>query len=124
MLTSDLAVSYRRGDKIFPFLIRTDDASLRGDAEGLIEIFEEFIGTTRDFYPRIERPLAIVHAGTATSRRLRGPELLHQHPAVVPIPGTRRAERIDENLAAAAIADRLTGDELAAIVTPAAHPPR
>jgi predicted nuclease of restriction endonuclease-like RecB superfamily len=47
MLTSDLAVSYRRGDKIFPFLIRTDDASLRRDAEGLIEIFEEFIGTTR-----------------------------------------------------------------------------
>lgn len=47
MLTSDLAVSFRRGDKIFPFLIKTDNAGFLRDAIGLIEIFEEFIGTTR-----------------------------------------------------------------------------
>ena len=50
--------------------------------------------------------------------------LLHQHPAVVPIPGTRRADRITENLAAAAIANTLTGDDLAAVLMPAVHPPQ
>lgn len=47
MLTSDLAVSFRRGDKIFPFLIKTDNAGIRRDAAGLIEIFEAFAGETR-----------------------------------------------------------------------------
>lgn len=36
--------------------------------------------------------------------------LLHQHEQVVPIPGTRRIERLDENAAAAVV--HLTGDEL------------
>ncbi|HEY0457546.1 MAG TPA: DUF790 family protein [Pyrinomonadaceae bacterium] len=64
MLTSDLAVSFRRGDKIFPFLISTDNAGFLRDAAGLIEIFEasmeitrgalegeleEFIGTGTDY---------------------------------------------------------------------------
>jgi uncharacterized protein len=47
MLTSDLAVSFRRGDKIFPFLIQTDNLGYLRDAAGLIEIFENFIGETR-----------------------------------------------------------------------------
>jgi len=47
MLTSDLAVSFRRGDKIYPFLIKTDNAGYLRDAEGLIEIFDEFSGETR-----------------------------------------------------------------------------
>jgi uncharacterized protein len=47
MLTSDLAVSFRRGDKIFPFLIKTDNAGYLRDAAGLIEIFEAFAGSTR-----------------------------------------------------------------------------
>jgi len=47
MLTSDLAVSFRRGDKIFPFLIRTDNAGHLRDAANLIEIFAAFIGETR-----------------------------------------------------------------------------
>lgn len=38
----------------------------------------KFIGSTRDFFPRITRPVALVHAGTVTSRRLRGPELYRQ----------------------------------------------
>ena len=54
MLTSDLAVSFRRGDKIFPFLIDTDNAGFLRDAAGLIEIFDEFIGKTRS---ELEREL-------------------------------------------------------------------
>jgi 3',5'-cyclic AMP phosphodiesterase CpdA len=34
----------------------------------------KFIGSTRDFFPALERPIALIHAGTATSSRLRGPE--------------------------------------------------
>jgi predicted nuclease of restriction endonuclease-like RecB superfamily len=47
MLTSDLAVSFRRGDKIFPYLINTDNAGYLRDAAALIEIFEAFAGETR-----------------------------------------------------------------------------
>ncbi|MGI8466840.1 MAG: DUF790 family protein [Pyrinomonadaceae bacterium] len=47
MLTSDLAINFRRGDKIFPRLIKTDDAGYLRDAANLIEIFEEFQGKTR-----------------------------------------------------------------------------
>jgi predicted nuclease of restriction endonuclease-like RecB superfamily len=47
MLTSDLAVSFRRGDKIYPFLIRTNNAGIQRDAANLVEIFEAFIGETR-----------------------------------------------------------------------------
>ncbi len=66
MLTSDLAVSFRRGDKIFPFLIKTDNAEIRRDAEGLIEIFEEFIGETRS---TIERELE-EYIGTGTDYKI------------------------------------------------------
>lgn len=47
MLTSDLAVSFRRGDKIFPFLIDTGDVRHLRDAAELIEIFEVYGGRTR-----------------------------------------------------------------------------
>jgi uncharacterized protein len=47
MLTSDLAVSFRRGDKIHPFLINPDNAGYLRDAAALIEIFEAFIENTR-----------------------------------------------------------------------------
>jgi aryl-alcohol dehydrogenase-like predicted oxidoreductase len=39
--------------------------------------------------------------------------LLAQKPWIVPIPGTRRVERLDENLAAAAV--ELTADDLGEI---------
>lgn len=42
MLTSDLAINFRRGDKIYPRLIKTDDAGYLRDAANLIEIFDEF----------------------------------------------------------------------------------
>ena len=54
MLTSDLAITYRRGEKIFPFLIKTDNPGFLGDAENLIEIFEQSINKTRG---EIEREL-------------------------------------------------------------------
>ncbi|MET0754208.1 MAG: DUF790 family protein [Pyrinomonadaceae bacterium] len=47
MLTSDLAINWRRGDKIFPRLIRRGDAGFQRDAESLIAIFEDFEGRTR-----------------------------------------------------------------------------
>lgn len=47
MLTSDLAINWRRGDKIFPRLIRANDAGFLRDAESLIAIFEDFEGRTR-----------------------------------------------------------------------------
>jgi len=47
MLTSDLAFSWRRGDKIFPRLIKTNNQSFLADAENIIAVFEEFIGKTR-----------------------------------------------------------------------------
>jgi uncharacterized protein len=47
MLTSDLSINYRRGAKVFPFLIKTDNADYLSDARNLIEIFQDFIGTTR-----------------------------------------------------------------------------
>jgi hypothetical protein len=46
MLTSDLAINWRRGDKIFPRLISTaNNAGFLRDAENLIAIFEEFEGS-------------------------------------------------------------------------------
>ncbi len=69
MLTSDLAVNFRRGDKIYPRLIKTDHAGYRRDAEILIEIFDEFLGKTRG---ELERELEeYIGAGT-DFRILRG----------------------------------------------------
>lgn len=66
MLTSDLAINWRRGDKILPRLIRTDDAGYLRDAENLIAIFEEFEGETRF---RLEAGLE-EYVGTGTDYRI------------------------------------------------------
>ena len=66
MLTSDLAINFRRGDKIFPRLIKTNDAEYLRDAEILIEIFEEFQGKTRG---ELERELE-EYIGTGTDFRI------------------------------------------------------
>lgn len=66
MLTSDLAFSWRRGDKISPRLIKTNNQSLRTDAENLIAVFEEFQGKTRG---EIERELE-EYVGTGTDYRI------------------------------------------------------
>ncbi len=66
MLTSDLAINFRRGDKIHPRLIKTDNAGYLRDAEILIEIFEEFQGKTRG---ELERELE-EYIGTGTDFRI------------------------------------------------------
>ena len=69
MLTSDLALNFRRGDKISPRLIKTDDAGYLRDARILIEIFENFVEMTRG---ELERELEeYIGAGT-DYRILRG----------------------------------------------------
>lgn len=66
MLTSDLALNRRRGDKIFPLLLKTGDQIYLRDAEVLIEIFEEFIGKTRG---ELNRELE-EYVGTGTDYRI------------------------------------------------------
>jgi hypothetical protein len=66
MLTSDLAINWRRGDKIFPRLVRTDDAGFLRDAENLIAIFEDFAGRTR---AELEAELE-EYVGTGTDYRI------------------------------------------------------
>lgn len=66
MLTSDLAFSWRRGDKIFPRLIKTNNQSFLADAENIIAVFEEFIGKTRS---EIERELE-EYVGNGTDYRI------------------------------------------------------
>ena len=69
MLTSDLAINFRRGAKLFPFLIKTDNVGFLRDAENLIEIFDEAIGKTRGM---LEAELE-EYVGTGTDYRvLRG----------------------------------------------------
>ena len=47
MLTSDLAINRRRGERIYPHFVHPrDEANLRDSAD-LIEIFKEFVGKTR-----------------------------------------------------------------------------
>lgn len=66
MLTSDLAINWRRGDRIFPQRIKTDAAGYLRDAEILIEIFEEFQNKTRG---QLERELE-EYVGTGTDYRI------------------------------------------------------
>jgi len=66
MLTSDLAINWRRGEKIFPRLIRTDDAGFLRDAENLIAIFEDFEDKTRG---ELEAELE-EYVGTGTDYRI------------------------------------------------------
>lgn len=66
MLTSDLAINFRRGDKIYPRLIKTDNAGYLRDAEVLIEIFKELQGKTRG---ELERELE-EYIGTGTDFRI------------------------------------------------------
>jgi predicted nuclease of restriction endonuclease-like RecB superfamily len=47
MLTSEMAINFRRGNKIFPLLLQTDDEKYLRDAANLIGIFEAFQGKKR-----------------------------------------------------------------------------
>jgi len=66
MLTSDLAINFRRGDKIYPRLIKTDDAGYLRDAANLIKIFDEYTGKSRG---ELESELE-EYVGTGTDYRI------------------------------------------------------
>ncbi|MDQ3322651.1 MAG: DUF790 family protein [Acidobacteriota bacterium] len=66
MLTSDLAVNRRRGDKISPLLIKTGNAVYLRDAEILGQIFEDYEGKTRG---ELERELE-EYVGTGTDYKI------------------------------------------------------
>ncbi len=66
MLTSDLALNFRRGGKIFPRLINTNDAGYLRDAANLIEIFEESATKTRG---ELEKELE-EYVGTGTDFKI------------------------------------------------------
>lgn len=66
MLTADLAINFRRGDKIYPRLLKTNDASYLRDAESLIRIFDGAIGKTR---AEIEAELE-EYVGTGTDYKI------------------------------------------------------
>jgi predicted nuclease of restriction endonuclease-like RecB superfamily len=65
-LTADLAINYRRGQKIFPYTIKTDNADYLRDARNLIGIFQDFIGKTRG---ELERELE-EFIGTGTDYKI------------------------------------------------------
>jgi hypothetical protein len=66
MLTSDLAINWRRGDKIFPQLIKTDNPSYLRDAEILVEIFNDYQNKTRgELTAELEE-----YVGTGTDYRI------------------------------------------------------
>ncbi len=66
MLTSDLAISFKRKGKIHPRLIKTDNADCLRDAENLIAIFEEFENKSRG---ELETQLED-YVGTGTNYRI------------------------------------------------------
>lgn len=66
MLTSDLAINFKRQGKIFPRLIKTDNADYLADAENLIAIFEDYLNKTRG---ELENELN-EYVGTGTNYRI------------------------------------------------------
>jgi hypothetical protein len=66
MLTADLAINFRRGDKIYPRLLRANDQNNLRDAENLIAIFESSVGKTR---AEIESELE-EYVGTGTDYKI------------------------------------------------------
>ncbi|MDQ3633852.1 MAG: DUF790 family protein [Acidobacteriota bacterium] len=66
MLTSDLAISFKRQGKIYPRLIKTDNADYLSDAENLIAIFGEFEHKSRG---ELENELD-EYVGTGTNYRI------------------------------------------------------
>jgi uncharacterized protein len=66
MLTSDLSINYRKGNKVFPFLIKTDDEDYLRDAENLIAIFGDSIEKSRG---ELERELE-QYVGTGTDFKI------------------------------------------------------
>ena len=102
------------------FLTGTIDASTTFDTGDIRAILPRFEAEARQANQALVDLLGrIAAAKGATPAQIALAWLLAQRPWIVPIPGTRRLSRLEENLAAAAV--ELTADDLAEIEAAAAQ---
>jgi aryl-alcohol dehydrogenase-like predicted oxidoreductase len=97
--------------------VRTDAAFGAGDVRATIPRFSQDNRAANAAL--VEHVAALAQARGATPGQIALAWLLAQHPWIVPIPGTRRVERIAENAGATAVA--LSADEVADLDTLAAR---
>lgn len=89
--------------------LRGADSIAAGDVRR--ERFPRFAGDNLDANLRLaERVVAIAHGRAVTPAQIALAWLLHRSDDIVPIPGTTRAQRVDENAAATTI--ELTDDDI------------
>ena len=102
------------------FLTGAIDAATSFDSSDIRSTIPRFTPEARAANQALVDLLGQIAAGEgATPAQVALAWLLAQQPWIVPIPGTRRVERLDENLAAAAIS--LTADDLGEIERAAAQ---
>jgi aryl-alcohol dehydrogenase-like predicted oxidoreductase len=102
------------------FLTGTISAATSFDSSDIRSTIPRFTPEAREANQALVDLLGTIAAGKgATPAQVALAWLLAQQPWIVPIPGTRRVERLDENLAAAAIS--LTDDDLGEIERAAAQ---
>jgi aryl-alcohol dehydrogenase-like predicted oxidoreductase len=98
------------------FLTAKVDATMVFDTRDIQSVFPRFTSDARKAnQPIIDLVRDIARRKKATPAQIALAWLLAQKPWIVPIPGTRKLERLDENLGAVAI--ELTPDELREIDT-------
>jgi aryl-alcohol dehydrogenase-like predicted oxidoreductase len=102
------------------FLTGKIDVATSFDSSDLRSTLPRFTPEAREANQALVDLMGRIAAGKqATSAQVALAWLLAQKPWIVPIPGTRRVERLDENLAAAAV--ELTADDLGEIERAAAQ---
>jgi aryl-alcohol dehydrogenase-like predicted oxidoreductase len=102
------------------FLTGTINAATSFDSTDIRSTIPRFTPEAREANQALVELLGKIAARKdATAAQVALAWLLAQQPWIVPIPGTRRVERLDENLAAAAL--RLTADDLGEIEGAAAQ---
>lgn len=99
------------GKGFFTGTVNTDATFGAGDIRARVPRFSaENLATNQ---PLIERVQQLAAAREATPAQVALAWILAQHPFVVPIPGTRRRERIDENIGGCTLA--LSADDVAGL---------
>jgi aryl-alcohol dehydrogenase-like predicted oxidoreductase len=102
------------------FLTGRIDAATSFDSSDIRSTIPRFTPEAREANQTLVDLLGSIAAGKqATAAQVALAWLLAQKPWIVPIPGTRRVERLEENLAAAAV--ELTADDLGEIERAAAQ---
>ena len=101
------------GKGFFTGTLAADAAFAPGEIRSRVPRFES--GNLAANQALIDHVRALAAAREATPAQVALAWLLAQHPFIVPIPGTRRRERVDENAAATAVA--LSADDLADLNT-------